>query len=96
MAVEAAERTLNDPLGPLSPAPDFVAALPVERWSPPSVSGPVPLAARRRALALAAAQERVSQRLEAARQDIARQLGAVRSVPGMAARPAAVYLDVSG
>jgi hypothetical protein len=56
----------------------------------------VPAEARRRALALSAAQERVAQRLEEARQDVARQLQAVSQVPGIGAPARAVYLDVNG
>jgi hypothetical protein len=97
MAVQAAERTLKDPLGPLSSAaPSHVAPLPVERWTPPSRPGPLPAAARRRAAALAAAQERVAHRLDEARMDVARQLQAVSSVPGVGESAAAVYLDVNG
>ncbi|WP_148045135.1 hypothetical protein [Arthrobacter oryzae] len=91
-AVEAAERALNDPLGPLASAHGVAAA----RWSAPSLSGPLPAAASRRAVALAAAQERVSERLEAARRDVIRQLNAVKSVPGVGERPGAVYLDLNG
>lgn len=97
MAVQAAERTLKDPLGPLSSAaPNHVAPLPVERWTPPSRPGPLPAAARRRAAALAAAQERVAHRLDEARMDVARQLQAVSSVPGVGESSAAIYLDVNG
>lgn len=97
MAVQAAERTLKDPLGPLSAAaPHRVAPLPVERWTPPTRPGPLPPAARRRAAALAAAQERVAHRLDEARMDVARQLQAVSSVPGVGESSAAIYLDVNG
>lgn len=97
MAVQAAERTLKDPLGPLSSAaPHHVAPLPVERWTPPARPGPLPAAARRRAAALAAAQERVAHRLNEARLDVARQLQAVSSVPGVGESSAAIYLDVNG
>jgi hypothetical protein len=96
MAVVSAEKTLKDPLGPLSVTDQPVAALPVERWSPPSLSAPLPPAARRRAMALSAAQERVARRLEAAKHDAARQLHAVSSVPGVGDRSAAIYLDVNG
>jgi hypothetical protein len=101
MAVGAAERTLNDPLGPLSSAQSSAsqgvgAPLPERRWSPPSLSGPLPAEARRRALALSAAQERVARRLEEARKDVARQLHAVSSVPGVGDPSGAIYLDVNG
>lgn len=97
MAVGAAERTLKDPLGPLSAAPQgVVAPLAETRWSPPSLSGPLPAEARRRALALSAAQERVARRLEEARKDVARQLHAVSSVPGVGDPSGAIYLDVNG
>jgi hypothetical protein len=97
MAVHAAERTLKDPLGPLSVATGSVAEpRPEKRWSPPSLSGPLPAAARRRAVALAAAQERVALRLEEARIGVARQLQAVSSVPGVGESSGAVYLDVNG
>jgi hypothetical protein len=97
MAVHAAERTLKDPLGPLSVATGSVAEpRPEKRWSPPSLSGPLPAAARRRAVALAAAQERVAIRLEEARIGVARQLQAVSSVPGVGESSGAVYLDVNG
>ncbi len=96
MAVVSAEKTLKDPLGPLSATDQPVAALPVERWSPPSLSTPLPPAARRRAMALSAAQERVSRRLEEAKHDVARQLHAVSSVPGVGGQSAAIYLDVNG
>lgn len=97
MAVQAAERTLKDPLGPLSSAaPSHVAPLPLERWTPPARPGPLPAAARRRAAALAAAQQRVAHRLDEARMDVARQLQAVSSVPGVGESSAAIYLDVNG
>ncbi|CAI3792909.1 hypothetical protein [Pseudarthrobacter sp. MM222] len=97
MAVGAAERTLKDPLGPLSSAPqDGVVLSPQERWSPPTLPGPLPPEARRRAVALSAAQERVARRLEEARLDVARQLQAVTSVPGVGESSSAVYLDVNG
>ncbi|MET3923410.1 hypothetical protein [Arthrobacter sp. UYEF20] len=97
MAVHAAERTLNDPLGPLSAAPQSaVAPLAAERWSPPALTGPVPAEARRRAVALSASQERIASRLEEARMDVARQLQAVSSVPGVGESSGAVYLDVNG
>ncbi|MCX6500713.1 MAG: hypothetical protein NTU93_18265 [Arthrobacter sp.] len=96
MAVVSAERTLKDPLGPLSAREQPVAALPVERWSPPSSIGSLPPGARRRAMALSAAQERVARRLEAAKHDAARQLHAVSSVPGVGGQSRAIYLDVNG
>lgn len=96
MAVVAAEKTLKDPLGPLSARDQPVAALPVERWSPPSVNAPLPPEARRRAMALSAAQERVARRLEAAKHDVVRQLQAVSSVPGVGDPSGAIYLDVKG
>lgn len=96
-AVQAAERTLKDPLGPLAAATGSAAEpQPEQRWSPPSLPGPLPAAARRRAIALAAAQERVALRLEEARRGVARQLQAVSSVPGVGESPGAVYLDVNG
>ncbi|WP_400159971.1 hypothetical protein [Arthrobacter sp. BPSS-3] len=97
MAVNAAERTLNDPLGPLSaPLHQPESALPVQRWSPPVLSGPLPPEARRRAMALSAAQERVAKRLEAAKQDVSRQLHALSTVPSLSSPSRAVYLDVQG
>lgn len=97
MAVGAAERTLKDPLGPLSAAPQSGVELqPEKRWQPPVPPGPLPAAARRRAVALSAAQERVAKRLEEARLDVAKQLHAVSSVPGVGAPAGAVYLDVNG
>lgn len=97
MAVQAAERTLKDPLGPLaSPAAPVAEPRPEKRWTPPSLTGQLPAAARRRAMALAAAQERVARRLEEARQDVARQLKAVSSVPGVGGPSGAIYLDVNG
>jgi hypothetical protein len=56
----------------------------------------LPAAARRLAVALAAAQERVARRLEEARIGVARQLQAVSSVPGVGESSGAVYLDVNG
>ena len=97
MAVQAAERTLKDPLGPLSaPAGSVAEPRPEKRWSPPSITGPLPATARRRAVALAAAQERVALRLEEARLGVARQLQAVSSVPGVGESAGALYLDVNG
>jgi hypothetical protein len=96
MAVVAAEKTLKDPLGPLSARDQPVAALPAERWSPPSLNAPLPPEARRRAMALAEAQERVARRLEAAKHDVVRQLHAVSSVPGVGDPSGAIYLDVNG
>ncbi|WP_426976112.1 hypothetical protein ACQCSU_15245 [Pseudarthrobacter sp. O4] len=97
MAVGAAERTLKDPLGPLSSPPrNLTDPLPEKRWSPPTFTGPVPAEARRRAIALSDAQERVARRLEEARMDVARQLQAVSSVPGVGESSSAVYLDVNG
>lgn len=97
MAVGAAERTLKDPLGPLS-APHQTGVEPhaEKRWQPPVLPGPLPAAARRRALALSAAQERVAKRLEEARTGVAKQLQAVSSVPGVGDPSGAVYLDVNG
>ncbi|MEC5182119.1 hypothetical protein RCH07_003495 [Arthrobacter sp. CG_A4] len=94
-AVAVAERTLKDPLGPLSAPHHAAAASPRERWTPPVLTGPLPAEARRRAVALSAAQQRVAQRLEDARRDLARQLHAVSSVPGVGDPSAAIYLDVS-
>jgi hypothetical protein len=97
MAVQAAERTLKDPLGPLAlPAGSVAEPRPEKRWTPPSLPGQLPAAARRRATALAEAQERVARRLEEARQDVARQLQAVSSVPGVGGPSRAIYLDVNG
>ncbi|XAS64623.1 hypothetical protein ACOM2C_15745 [Pseudarthrobacter sp. So.54] len=97
MAVGAAERTLKDPLGPLSAAPQAGAEPQAEkRWQPPVSPGPLSAVARRRALALSAAQDRVARRLEEARSDVARQLQAVSSVPGIGDPSGAVYLDVNG
>ena len=97
MAVAAAEKTLNDPLGPLSaPLRQPEAALPAQRWSPPPISGPLPPEARRRALALSAAQDRLARRLEAAKQDVSGQLHALSTVPGLSTPSRAVYLDVKG
>ncbi|MCB5283769.1 MAG: hypothetical protein ABIP92_14090 [Arthrobacter sp.] len=97
LAVGAAERTLKDPLGPLSAAPgSAVDPQPEKRWHPHLLPGALPAAARRRALALSAAQERVARRLEDARRDVAQQLQAVSSVPGVVAASGAVYLDVNG
>jgi hypothetical protein len=47
-------------------------------------------------MALSAAQERIAQRLEAAKHDVARQLQAVSSVPGVGGQSKAIYLDVNG
>lgn len=97
MAVQAAERTLKDPLGPLAGPAGFAAEpRPEKRWAPPSLAGPLPAEARRRAVALAAAQERVARRLEDVRNDVSRQLQAVSAVPGVAEPSRAVYLDVHG
>lgn len=97
MAVASAEKTLNDPLGPLSaPLHQPESALPVQRWSPPVLSGPLPPEARRRAMALSAAQDRVARRLEAAKQDVSRQIHALSTVPGLSTPSRAVYLDVKG
>lgn len=97
LAVGAAERTLKDPLGPLSAAPQAGAEPhPEKRWQPPVPPGPLPAVARRRALALSAAQERIAKRLEEARLDAAKQLHAVSSVPGVGDPSGAVYLDVNG
>lgn len=97
MAVGAAERTLKDPLGPLSAPPQAgVEPHAEKRWQPPVLPGPMPAVARRRALALSAAQERVAKRLEEARLDVAKQLQAVSSVPGVGDPSGAVYLDVNG
>lgn len=97
MAVGAAERTLKDPLGPLSAAPQTgVEPQREKRWQPPALPGPLPAVARRRAVALSEAQERVAKRLEEARLNVARQLQAVSSVPGVGDPSGAVYLDVNG
>lgn len=96
MAVLAAERTLKDPLGPLSAAPQGGTRSPEKRWTPPASAGPLPPEAKRRAVALSEAQERVARRLESARLDVARQLQAVTSVPGVGESAGAVYLDVNG
>ncbi|WP_165838009.1 MULTISPECIES: hypothetical protein [unclassified Pseudarthrobacter] len=65
---------------------------------PPLAALPDPAAAavRARAVALAARQEALIRQLEEARADVARQLQAVSSIPGIGAPAAAVYLDVTG
>ncbi|MET1154901.1 hypothetical protein [Arthrobacter sp.] len=96
-AVGAAERTLKDPLGPLSAALESaVVPLPEGHWQPSVLPGPLPEEARRRAVALSAAQTRIASRLEEARLDVAKQLQAVSSVPGVGDPSGAVYLDVNG
>lgn len=90
-AVSAAEKSLADPLGPLATARSLSS-----QWTPPSLQGPLPNELRQRATALAAAQQRIAARLEAAKLAVAKQLAAVESVPsGLPAR-GAVYLDVQG
>lgn len=97
MAVQAAERTLKDPLGPLAGSAGSAAEPgPNNRWAPPSLAGPLPVEARRRAVALAAAQERVARRLEDVRNDVSRQLQAVSAVPGVGEPSMAIYIDVHG
>lgn len=61
-----------------------------------SLSVPMPVEVRARAAALAARQETLIRQLEEARRNVARQLQAVSSVPGIGDPAAAVYLDVKG
>lgn len=94
-AVSAAEKSLADPLGPLA-TPRQAARTLSSQWTPPSLQGPLPNELRQRATALAAAQQRIAARLEAAKLAVAKQLAAVESVPsGLPAR-GAMYLDVQG
>lgn len=95
-AVGAAESTLYDPLGRLSGAYDSAVTMQGKNWMPPNLTTPLPPQISARAIALAAKQESLTQRLHEARLDAARQLQAVSSVPGIGEPPAAVYLDVKG
>ena len=61
-----------------------------------SLPGPMPIEVRARALALHARQETVIRQLEEAQLDVARQLQAVSSIPGIGISKTAVYLDVTG
>lgn len=61
-----------------------------------SLPGPMPAEVQVRAQALEARQESVIRQLAAAQLDVARQLQAVSSIPGIGTSKAAVYLDVTG
>jgi hypothetical protein len=65
-------------------------------WTVPAAAGPIPPELADRARALAAAQRDVAGELERERAATARHLSALRSIPGVAARGGAVYLDVTG
>ncbi len=95
-AVGSAESALQDPLDPLSGEPNSAQVNPQQSGLPPTLTTPLPPAARARAIALAAKQESVTRRLEEARRDAARQLQAVSSVPGIGEPLSAVYVDVKG
>jgi hypothetical protein len=92
-AVSAAEKSLTDPLGPLTATGRTAGAT---HWTPPETPGQLPDELRDRALALAGAQQRIAARLEAAKLAAAKQLAAVESVAAGAPARGAVYLDVQG
>jgi hypothetical protein len=94
--VAAAELLLqNQPRNTGDPTHPAVVP-PQEHWSPPPFAGLLLPELSARAVALVAAQERIIKRLEGAKLNVARQLQAVSSVPGIGDAPAAVYLDVRG
>jgi hypothetical protein len=68
----------------------------VVSWTPPSGLGPLPLDLAPRARALLAALNQAATQTATARDDIAAQLAAVRSVPLAGDRGSSVYLDVAG
>lgn len=75
-------------------APEAVSA--VVPWTPPAGLGPLPAELAPRAQALVAALNEAAARTAAARDEIARQLAAVRSVPLAEDGGSSVYLDVAG
>lgn len=65
-------------------------------WTPPTGIGPIPAELVARAQELLAGQRELGAELEAGKNEIARHLAAIRSVPAMRAPSASVYLDVTG
>lgn len=65
-------------------------------WAPPAGLGPLPVDLAARAQALIAALNDAAVRTTAARDEIGRQLAAVRSVPLAEDGGSSVYLDVAG
>ena len=88
-AVDAATHLRQDA------APDGAIGVPAP-WTPPSGIGQIPVELIDRARALLAGQRELGAELEAGKNEIARHLAAIRSVPAMRAPSASVYLDVTG
>ena len=65
-------------------------------WTPPAGLGPLPAELAPRAQALVTALTAAAARTAAARDEVARQLAAVRSVPLAEDGGSSVYLDVAG
>ena len=65
-------------------------------WSPPGDIGVIPVELRDRARALLAGQRELAAELQASKNEVARHLSALRSVPAQRQASAAVYLDVLG
>lgn len=68
----------------------------VAPWTPPAGLGPLPAELAPRAEALVTALNEAASRTAAARDEVARQLAGVRSVPLAADAGDPVYLDTSG
>ncbi|WP_372698481.1 hypothetical protein [Arthrobacter sp. JSM 101049] len=80
----------------LEAAQALEASTGVVPWTPPAGLGPLPAELAPRAQALVAALNDAAVRTVAARDEIARQLAAVRSVPLAEDGGSSVYLDVAG
>lgn len=93
-SIGTAESALQDPLGSLA-GHNSAGVWPQKNWLAPALT-PLPTEITARAIGLAARQKLVTERLEGARLDMARQLQAISLVPGIGGPPAAVYLDVLG
>lgn len=88
----AVERGLGEQHPPSEAA---VMAAQLGTWVPPRGLGPLPAHLLGRARALAAAQARVAERVDAVRITAGHHLTALRSVPGLPGQPA-MFVDVEG
>jgi hypothetical protein len=92
LGLAAADAATNRSQGTV--ADGFIDAPPP--WTPPAGIGQIPAELVERARALLAGQRELSAELEVGKNEVARHLAAIRSVPAMRAPSASVYLDVTG
>lgn len=84
--VATALRAMEDPLD--APA--------IELWSPPADLGPLPVELRERMERLIEAQKALLEMVAGRRDDVGKQIKALRRVPGVGEPERSLYLDISG